>query len=182
LKEVIFEPYKHLNGKLNAKVLVLNRSYEPLSVCNVKKAIVLTLLEKAEIVASSNGKKIHSALINYPWPSVIRLNKYVTVPYKKVILSRKNILRRDSFKCVYCGRSDLPLTIDHVLPRAKGGEDIWENLVTACVVCNNSKGDRTLEEADMKLKFKPYRPHYILFISNSVSKVDDNWKPYLFQT
>jgi len=106
----------------------------------------------------------------------------VTVPYKKVILSRKNILRRDSFKCVYCGRSDLPLTIDHVLPKAKGGEDIWENLVTACVVCNNSKGDRTLEEADMKLKFKPYRPHYILFISNSVSKVDDNWKPYLFQT
>lgn len=97
-------------------------------------------------------------------------------------MTRKNILKRDLYKCAYCGRSDLPLTIDHVIPRARGGEETWENLVTACVSCNNKKGDRTLEEADLKLRIRPYKPHYILFISNSVSKIDENWKPYLFQS
>ncbi|MCX6150225.1 MAG: HNH endonuclease [Ignavibacteriales bacterium] len=161
--------------------MILNRSYEPLTVCNVKKAIVLTLLEKAEIVASNNGKIIHSAFNQFPWPSVIRLNRYILVPHKKVMMTRKNILKRDMYKCAYCGRSDLPLTVDHIIPKARGGEETWENLVTACVACNNKKGDRTLEEAELKLRFRPYKPHYILFISNSVSKIDENWKPYLFQ-
>jgi 5-methylcytosine-specific restriction endonuclease McrA len=140
------------------------------------------LLEKAEIVASSNGKTLKSIYRQFPWPSVIRLNRYIKVPYKQVIMTRKNILKRDMYKCAYCGRSDLPLTIDHVVPKARGGEETWENLVTACVACNNRKGDRTLEEAELTLRIRPYKPHYILFISNSVSKVDENWKPYLFQS
>lgn len=140
------------------------------------------LLNKAEAVSNSNGKKIRSAYNSISWPSVIRLNRYIQVPYKKVILSRKNILKRDMYKCVYCGRSDLPLTIDHIIPKARGGEDNWENLVTACVVCNNRKGDRTPDEAELNMKFKPYKPHYIMFISNSVSRIDENWKPFLFQT
>lgn len=85
------------------------------------------------------------------------------------------------FKCAYCGRSDLPLTVDHIIPKARGGEDNWDNLITACVSCNNRKGDRTPDEANLILRSKPFKPHYILFMSNLVNKVDENWKPYLFQ-
>lgn len=133
------------------------------------------------MVANNNGKVIRSAYIKFPWPSVIRLNRYIQVPYKKVILTRKNILKRDNFKCGYCGRSDLPLTVDHIIPRARGGEDVWDNLITACVSCNNRKGDRTPDEANLVLRHKPFKPHYILFISSSVNKIDENWKPYLYQ-
>jgi 5-methylcytosine-specific restriction endonuclease McrA len=102
------------------------------------------------------------------------------VPYKKVVLTRKNILRRDSYKCAYCGRSDLPLTIDHVIPKSRGGNDSWENLVCACTTCNNKKGDRTLEEANMILHSRPFKPSHIMFIKHVVGKLDENWKPYLY--
>jgi 5-methylcytosine-specific restriction endonuclease McrA len=102
------------------------------------------------------------------------------VPYKRVVLTRKNVFRRDVYRCVYCGRGDLPLTIDHVLPKARGGADIWENMVCACTLCNNVKGNRTPSEADMKLNHKPYEPNHLLFIKNSVAKIDENWKPFLF--
>jgi 5-methylcytosine-specific restriction endonuclease McrA len=111
---------------------------------------------------------------------VIRLSRFVSLPYKKVILSRKNILRRDAYRCAYCGRGDLPLTIDHIIPRAKGGTDSWENLVCACTVCNNRKGDRTPEEANMPLHTVPFKPSHIMFIKNVVGKLDENWKPYLY--
>ena len=99
---------------------------------------------------------MHTISKSYPWPSVIRISKFINLPYKKVVLTRKNILRRDSYKCAYCGRADLPLTVDHVFPRARGGDDTWENLVTACTICNNRKGDRTPEEANMKMIFRPF--------------------------
>ncbi len=102
------------------------------------------------------------------------------VHYKRVMLSRKNILRRDNHKCQYCGRSDLPLTIDHVIPKSKGGQDTWENLVAACIKCNNKKGDRTFEEANMQLIRKPFRPSHIMFLKNFVGQVDERWKPYLY--
>ncbi len=133
------------------------------------------------MIASSNGKLLHSANLQMPWPSVIRLNRFVHVPYKRVVMTRKNIFIRDSHKCVYCGRGDLPLTIDHVVPRARGGEDSWENLVAACVPCNNKKGDKTPEEADLVMRSKPFKPNYIMFISRVVSRLDENWKPFLFQ-
>jgi 5-methylcytosine-specific restriction endonuclease McrA len=99
-----------------------------------------------------------------------------------VVLTRKNILRREMYKCAYCGRGHLPLTIDHVIPKARGGIDSWENLVAACTVCNNKKGDRTPAEVNMQLRNKPYKPSHILFIKNSVAKIDENWKPYLYIT
>ena len=135
---------------------------------------------KAELVLDDKRKNLHSVTRIFPWPSVIRLSRYINVPYKKVVLTRKNILRRDSYKCSYCGRGDLPLTIDHVIPRAQGGSDSWENLVTACTFCNNKKGDRTPEEANMMLTNRPFKPSHIMFIKNVVGKLDENWKPYLY--
>jgi len=160
--------------------LVLNQSYEPLTICTIKKAVLLIFLGKAEIVHKDEKKSIRTVRMNFPWPSVIRISKFIKVPYKKVILSRKNILRRDNYKCAYCGRSDLMLTVDHIIPKAKGGNDSWENLITACTRCNNIKGDRTPDEANMKLLTRPYKPSHVIFIKNIVSKIDEKWKPYLY--
>ncbi|MFZ2325142.1 MAG: HNH endonuclease [Ignavibacteriaceae bacterium] len=160
--------------------MVLNQSYEPLSICNLRKAIVLLYLGKAESIINDDRKSLHSIDSTYPWPSIIRISKFIKVPYKKVVLTRKNILRRDGFKCAYCGRSDLALTVDHVIPKARGGDDTWENLITACTFCNNKKGDHTLEEAKMKLLFQPFKPSHIMFIKNVVGRLDERWKPYLY--
>jgi len=151
-----------------------------MSVCNAKKAIILLYLGKAELVEASDGKVIRSVSISMPLPSIVRLGVFIHVPYKKIILSRKNILRRDGHRCVYCGRSDISLTVDHIVPKARKGEDTWENLVTACVDCNNRKGDRTPDEAHMKLLRKPMRPNHVTFIRHFVGNIDDRWKPYLF--
>ncbi len=137
-------------------------------------------LGKAELVLDDKRKILRTINKNFPWPSIIRLSFFVSVPYKRVVLTRKNILRRDNYKCAYCGRSDLPLTIDHILPKAKGGIDSWENLICACTLCNNRKGDRTPIEARMELLYRPFRPSHIMFIKNVVGKLDENWKPYLY--
>jgi len=161
-------------------VLVLNHDYEPLSICNVKKAIILLYLGKAELIAACDGKCLRSVYTSMPYPSIVRLSVFVRVPFKKIVLSRKNILRRDSHQCQYCGRIDSTLTIDHIIPKAKGGPDTWENLVAACVQCNNSKGDRTPHDAQMRLLRKPIRPNHVMFIRHFIGSVDDHWKPYLF--
>ncbi len=158
----------------------MNQSYEPITVCNIKKAIILIYLGKAELVLNDKKKIIRTVYSEYPWPSIIRLNRYIKLPYKRVVLTRKNILRRDSFRCGYCGRSDLPLTIDHIIPKARGGGDSWENLICACTACNNKKGDRTPAEANMNMINKPFKPSHIMFIKHVVGKVDENWKPYLY--
>ncbi len=139
-------------------------------------------LGKAELVSKSNSKILHSVSKEFPLPTVVRLGKYVHLPYKDILLTRKNILRRDKHKCAYCGRGDLPLTVDHILPKARGGGDTWDNLVAACLPCNNRKGDRTPAEANIKLLVKPYHPSFIMFLANSVSRLDDTWKPFLYQT
>lgn len=151
-----------------------------MSVINVRKAIVLLYLGKVELIAANDGLGVHSVSVTMPFPSIVRLGVFVRVPFKKIILSRKNILRRDGHKCQYCGRSDIPLTVDHVLPLSRAGEDVWENLVCACVKCNNKKGDRTPEEADMPLRRKPMRPNHVTFIRHFVGSIDERWKPYLF--
>ncbi len=132
------------------------------------------------MIADNQRKKIHSISNAFPWPTVIRLNDFIRVPYKKIILTRRNILKRDGHKCAYCGRGDLPLTIDHVIPKSKGGDESWENLVAACLPCNNRKGDRIPDEVDMQLRIRPYTPNHIMFIKTSAGRVDETWKPYLF--
>ena len=165
---------------MNAKVLILNQNYEPMSIINVRKAIVLLYLGKAELIEANDALRVRSVSMTMPFPSILRLGVYVRVPYKKIILSRKNILRRDAHKCQYCGRSDLTLTVDHVHPVSRGGEETWENLVCACVRCNNRKGDRTPDEATMPLRRRPMRPNHVTFIRHFVGSLDDRWKPYLF--
>jgi len=151
-----------------------------MSVINVKKAIVLLYMGKAELIAANDALRVRSVSMSMPFPSIVRLSVYVRVPFKKIILSRKNILRRDGHRCLYCGRGDIPLTLDHVVPLSRGGEESWENLVCACVKCNNRKGDRTPEEANMPLRRRPMRPNHVTFISHFVSSLDERWKPYLF--
>lgn len=151
-----------------------------MSVISARKAIVLLFLGKAELLESSDGKVLRSVSSAMPFPSVLRLGIYVKIPYKNIILSRKNILRRDGHRCQFCGRSDIALTVDHVIPSSRGGEDTWENLVCACVRCNNRKGDRTPEEALMPLRRKPMRPNHVTFIRQYVGTVNERWKPYLF--
>ncbi len=151
-----------------------------MSVISARKAIVLLFLGKAELLEAYDGKQLRSVSMSMPFPSVLRLALYVKVPEKNIILSRKNILRRDGHRCQFCGRGDLSLTLDHVLPVSRGGEDTWENLVCACVDCNNRKGDRTPEEASMPLRRKPMRPNHVTFIRQFVGTVNERWKPYLF--
>ena len=137
-------------------------------------------LGKAELIAAIDGRKLRSVSRTMPFPSIVRLSFYVRVPYKKIVLSRKNIIRRDGHQCQYCGKGDVTLTVDHVIPKSKGGTDSWENLVAACVSCNNRKGDRVPSEAGLKMRRKPIRPSHVMFIRHFVGIVDDNWKPYLF--
>lgn len=158
----------------------MNQNYEPISICNVRKAIILLFLGKAELVETKDGRIIRSQNYHMPFPSIIRLGVYVRIVHKRVILSRKNIMRRDGYKCQYCGASGGNLTIDHIIPKSQGGEDTWENLVTACVSCNNKKNDRRPEEANMKLLKHPRKPNHITFIKHSINKLDERWKPYLF--
>jgi len=160
--------------------LVLNQSYEPISICNVQKAVVMLFLHKAELVVDNKKRCIRSVNAAWPFPSVIRLKQYHRIPFKGIMLSRKNILRRDGHRCQYCGSVSPPLTVDHVIPKARGGSDSWENLVTACIKCNNKKGDLTPDMAGLTLLSTPKRPSHVAFIFQSVASIDEVWKPYLF--
>ncbi len=164
---------------MNGHVLVLNQDYSALTVCSVQRAIVLMHLQKVHLVESVDGKAVRSPSTRMPYPSIVRLKAYARIPYKRVMLSRKNVLKRDHHTCQYCGSRDR-LTIDHIRPKSRGGRDTWENLVAACVTCNNRKGDMTPEEAGMELNREPFRPSYVMFIRDFVGNLDDTWKPYLF--
>jgi 5-methylcytosine-specific restriction endonuclease McrA len=141
----------------NRKVLVLNANFEPINICNVKRAFGLMFSEKAVLVINGRGT-LFTVDNNFQIPSVIRLQYMVHRPKSNVCLSRKEILRRDHYTCQYCGKSADNLTIDHVYPRHLGGKLTWENLVTSCSICNNQKGGRTLKEAHMKLLKLPKSP------------------------
>ncbi len=164
---------------LNSMVLVLNQSYEPLSVCHARRAIVLVHLGKAEIV-ERHEEEIRSVSLSIPLPSIVRLSLYVKAYKRDISLNRKNILKRDNFTCQYCGKKKDVLTTDHVIPRSQGGKETWYNLVTACIRCNNKKGDRTVEQAGLALLQKPRKPHKYAYIRFFSSIPDDRWKPYLF--
>jgi 5-methylcytosine-specific restriction endonuclease McrA len=164
---------------LNKSVLLLNQNYEPLTVCNVKKAIILIFLEKAEVI-ENDTVFIHSVNSKMHLPVVIRLKRFARAPEKKIILNRKNLLIRDNHSCQYCGRKIQPLTVDHVIPKQFGGSDTWENLVIACLPCNNRKGNRTPEQAAMRLISRPKKPNYFFYFQNFIGLRDERWRTYLF--
>lgn len=162
-----------------AQVLVLNQDYQAISVCDPERAIILVLGQKAEMVADLADRKIRSVRRDFDFPSVIRLFQYVQFPYKKVSMTRENIYRRDGYECVYCGNKQ-QLTLDHLVPKSKGGRTSWDNLVTACQRCNAQKADLSLEEAGLTLATHPFRPSFIMYLSRFAGKVHEEWKPYLF--
>ncbi|BAY28539.1 MULTISPECIES: HNH endonuclease [unclassified Tolypothrix] len=160
------------------KVLVLNASYEPLNITSWRRAAVLLIKGKAERI-EHNGKFLYS---DFPLPTVIRLRHYVRVPYKEIPLTRRNILHRDGHTCQYCGYTGDELTLDHVLPRSRGGGDSWENIVTACVRCNVKKGSRTPHEAHMLLRHPPRQPYSSLYFEVSKhlkSGLHQEWQKYV---
>ncbi|RKQ49550.1 5-methylcytosine-specific restriction endonuclease McrA [Roseivirga pacifica] len=160
------------------RVLVLNQDYSPISVCSAERAFLLLYLQKAELVHDDPENKIRSINTAYPMPSVIRLQQYISIPYKSVLLSRQNVFKRDSNQCLYCGNGK-DLTLDHVLPKSRGGQSTWTNLATACKKCNSIKGDKTPEEAKMPLAQKPFRPTYVMFVRNFSGFTSKDWLKYL---
>ncbi len=157
--------------------LVLNASFEPLSVVSARRAVVLVLSEKAEIVHDS-GLEVHSERLTVAVPSVIRLRAFVRVPYRRhAALSRRGVFLRDGGQCQYCGRR--AESIDHVVPRSRGGPHTWENVVAACGRCNTTKRDRLLEETGMRLRCRPHAPSHLSWVAVAVSRVPDDWARYL---
>ena len=142
---------------IERRALVLNQNYEPLNVCAVRRAFVLVYHGKAEILEAAEGA-IHGVEAEYPLPSVIRLHQPVRRPRPRVRLTRKEVFARDQQRCQYCGSTGVELTLDHVMPRHRGGPHEWENLVAACRPCNHRKGGRTPGEARMHLLRAPVRP------------------------
>ncbi|MBO1349833.1 MAG: HNH endonuclease [Hormoscilla sp. GUM202] len=161
-----------------SKVLVLNASYEPLNITSWRRAVVLLIKGKAEQVEHTS-KYLYAEL---PLPTVIRLRHYIRVPYKEIALTRRNILQRDGHSCQYCGYSGDDLTLDHVLPRSRGGGESWQNIVTACVRCNIKKGNRTPGEANMILSNPPGKPYSCLYFEVTKyikSGTHSEWRKYV---
>jgi 5-methylcytosine-specific restriction endonuclease McrA len=162
-------------------VLVLNTTYEPLNIVSVQRAVVLLLKEKAEVVEAAKSK-LRAAHYAMNCPLVIRLVTFVPIPKRLPLpLSRRTVLARDMYRCQYCGEhaSKRELTIDHVLPRSKGGGTTWENVVSACGPCNRRKGNRTPEQANMILRTKPVRPRYIAVVLLGELNTHEAWRKYL---
>ncbi len=163
-------------------VLVLNATYEPLSVVSIKRAVVLLLKEKAELLEAAETT-LRARGVAMPVPLVIRMVYYVRIPRTMALpLSRRTIMARDQYTCQYCGATPLraDLTLDHVLPRSRGGRTEWENVVVACRLCNQRKGSRTPKEAQMPLARQPRRPRYIALALLGETNQREVWNKYLF--
>ena len=157
--------------------LVLNASYEPLCVVSEHRAVVLLLAAKAVAVQES-GAVLHSASTEVGVPSVVRLTRFVKVPYRQSVpLTRRGVLARDLHRCVYCGAT--ATSIDHVQPRSRGGPHVWENVVAACRHCNHSKADRTLAELGWSLRHPPQAPSGVAWRILGQRTVDPRWHEYL---
>jgi 5-methylcytosine-specific restriction endonuclease McrA len=165
---------------LQKSVLVLNFSYEPLNITNVRRAMCLILLGKAQKVENMNGRVIRSVSSEFKVPSVIRLLKYINPYRRKVKFSRQNIIKRDGGVCQYCGKRTKHLTIDHVIPISMGGKDTWENCVACCSECNTRKGDRSPDMVCMTLLTRPKEPNIYTFLGNGEFSRRIEWRKYLF--
>jgi 5-methylcytosine-specific restriction endonuclease McrA len=173
------------NGRtvMHQPVLVLNASYEPINVCAARRAIVL-VLKGIAMTEEVNGHTLHAARLAVRIPSVIRLLEYRRIPHQTRALSRKNILLRDRNTCQYCAQvlPSAELTLDHVIPRSRGGLSTWENLVAACHFCNRKKGNQYSHEAGMKLLREPraFTLHTSRHIMRMMGRSDAKWRKYLF--
>jgi 5-methylcytosine-specific restriction endonuclease McrA len=159
------------------RTLVLNAGYEPLTVVPFRRALVLVLAGKATVVAHA-GAPVVGGTITLPRPSVILLARYVRLPHGRVVpVSRRGVLRRDAHRCAYCGGH--ATTVDHVLPRSRGGRQSWENLVACCLRCNNQKGNRTPEEKGWVLQVHPHTPRGAAWAVRGSELGDPVWEEYL---
>jgi len=167
---------------INFPVLVLNQNYEPLNVCRARRAVVLLQDGKAEMLENGVGF-IHSTSLDFPVPSVIRLAYIIKRPRPQRKITRLEIFQRDHFTCQYCGKQTSQLTLDHVIPRYRGGEHLWENVVSACIPCNRRKAGRTPSEAGMKLLCSPAPPHgdRFFYIPYRYRQSQNQWQKYLPQ-
>ena len=169
---------------MSQEVLVLNSDFEPLNVCNLRRAIVLVYLGKAEVLHADDGTAYVPSTEDYGAfrPSVVKLRHHVKRPLPELKLSRRSVFARDNYTCQYCGAGAKELTIDHVVPKRHGGGMHWENLVACCRRCNTKKGDKTPEKAGMKLLRQPRRPRYTPYISLNkyvAGTKHEIWRNYL---
>lgn len=164
------------------KILILNYSYEPLQFCSAKRGLVMVLSGRAEQI-ECDGYVVRSPSMSLQVPTVIRvLNLVKRKARKGVSFSKKNILRRDNFTCQYCGDQEYPLTVDHVIPKSRGGKTSWTNVVVACKPCNMKKGSRTAREANMPLSKAPERPNFSfhrLVVPVGPTSHVESWMKYL---
>ncbi|MHA7130804.1 HNH endonuclease [Algoriphagus namhaensis] len=163
---------------MEKRVLVLNMDHSPVSVVSAQKAIVLCLMEKANCLSTYELLQIRTVSRSFEYPAVIRLNEYKNIPYKGVMLTRINVFKRDKAQCLYCG-STKNLTLDHVIPKSKGGKSNWTNLATACHRCNVKKGDKSPEEVGMKLQRVPFKPSLAHFLADYAESNAQEWMPFL---
>jgi 5-methylcytosine-specific restriction endonuclease McrA len=161
-------------------VLVLNASYEPINVCTVRRAAVLILKERAEILEQGDWA-LHAESLTLARPVVIRLLRYVRIPrdaHRRKI-TRRAVFARDRWTCQYCGHERGNLTVDHVIPRSRGGASTWENIVTCCAPCNRQKGDRLPRQANMVPTSRPRAPSPSIFIHVATTSIPAAWEQYL---
>jgi len=162
----------------SAPVLVLNLDYQPINICNARRAILLMIKGKAEFLANGRGE-VHSPREAFQLPSVIRLAYLVKRPFSKRKLSRKEVLLRDRHTCQYCGKKIKMLTLDHVVPRRQGGTQNWENIVSACIACNHFKAGRTPFQAGMTLLKKPRSPYPSPYYVLHDRLILEEWRPFI---
>jgi 5-methylcytosine-specific restriction endonuclease McrA len=172
-------PQHQRRGRESGRVLVLNATYEPINVCTVRRAVVLLLKDKAEVIEHGDWE-LHSASASLTRPVVIRLVSYVRIPrdtHRRKI-TRRAVFARDNWTCQYCGaRSNL--TVDHVIPRSKGGSSNWDNIVASCAPCNRRKGDLPLRQVGMQLQRPPRTPSATVFIHVASPTIPPAWMQYL---
>ena len=163
------------------KCLVLNFDYTPINIISSQRAYCIYYKNHATIIDNHDDKHGYKSLHGIiKMPSIIRINVYHKIPYRKIVLTKHNILKRDKNKCVYCG-STKKLTIDHVIPKSKGGKDTWKNLVTCCDKCNNKKGNVTLDNKTLKnIKSKLHEPNFFYLLFGSHSNYPEDWNNYIF--
>lgn len=167
---------------MSKSVLLLNASFEPMCTISLRRATALMLAEKVEIISAREGESVRSARQALPAPSVLRLIKYVNVPRtRKANLTRKAVLNRDGYVCAYCGekKSLRDMTMDHIVPRSKGGLNTWKNVVACCFPCNQRKGNISLEELGWQLRFQPFKPDGTRRVAIIAGHIDPDWEQWL---